>query len=70
MLDHDQTVSEIAKAHQRTKKSVIVSLMKTDTWLIQNVRNSDQSGTNLCRKSDSLLPLPPESVAVARLRDR
>ena len=54
MLDHDQTVSEIAKAHQRTKKSVIVSLMKTDTWLIQNVRNSDQSGTNLCRKSDSL----------------
>ena len=54
MFDHDQAVAKIAKAHQRSQKLVIIPLMETDTWLVQNIGNSNKAGTDLCGKTDSL----------------
>ena len=54
MFYNDQTVSQITKLHQRTEKPVIVSLMKSDTGLIQNIGNTYQTGADLCCQSDTL----------------
>ena len=54
MFDHDQAVAKIAKAHQRSQKLVIIPLMETDTWLVQNIGNSNKAGTDLCGKTDPL----------------
>ena len=54
MFNHNQTVTQITKTHQCTKKLIIISLMKSDTRFIQNISDSHQSGTNLCCQTDSL----------------
>ena len=54
MFYNDQTVSQITKLHQRTEKPVIVSLMKSDTGLIQNIGNTYQTGADLCSQTDPL----------------
>ena len=54
MFHHNQTVTKIPKPHQCSEKLVIISLMKSDAWLIQNIGNSHKAGTNLCCKTDSL----------------
>ena len=54
MLHHDQAVAQITQMHQRSQKLVIVSLMQSDAWLVQNISNAHQSGTNLGCQTDSL----------------
>src|SRR5699024_9621973 len=54
VLYHNQRISKITKMFERTEQLVIISLMESDTWLIQNVGDSDKSGSNLCCKPDSL----------------
>ena len=54
MLYNDQAVSKITQLHQRTKKSVIIPLMQSDAWFIQNIGNSYQPGTDLGSQTDSL----------------
>ena len=54
MLHNDQAVSKITQLHQRTKKSVIIPLVKSDARFIQNIGNSHQPGTDLGGQTDSL----------------
>ena len=54
VFNHNDGVAEIPKMPEGSEKLVIVLLMKTDGRLIQNIRHSHQSGTDLCRQTDSL----------------
>ena len=54
MLYYDQAVAKITKTHQCTKQLVIISLVKSDTRLIQDIGNTNKTGTDLCGKTDSL----------------
>jgi hypothetical protein len=39
VLDNDERVSEVSQLDQRVDESPIVSLVETDTWLIENVEH-------------------------------
>ena len=54
MLHHDQTVAKITETHQCPQKLVIISLVKPDTRLIQDICNPHKPGSDLCGKTDSL----------------
>ena len=54
MLHHDQAVAQITQMHQRSQKLVIVSLVKPDTRLIQDICNPHKPGSDLCGKTDPL----------------
>ena len=54
MLHDNQRIAKIPEILQRCEQFVVVPLMQTDTWLVQNIADSDQSGANLCCKTDSL----------------
>ena len=43
MFYYNQRISKITQMFQRRKKFIIISLMKSDTRLIQNICNSDQT---------------------------
>ena len=54
MLNHDQCISKITEMLECCEKFVIISLVQTDTWLIQNISHTHKTGTDLRRKPDSL----------------
>ena len=54
MFHHDQAVSQIAEAHQRPEQFVIISLVKTDAGLVQNIGDPHKAGPYLCRQADPL----------------
>ena len=54
MLHHDQTVAKITETHQCPQKLVIISLVKPDTRLIQDICNPHKPGSDLCGKTDPL----------------
>jgi hypothetical protein len=54
MLDHDHGVPEIAQPAQGGDKPRVVALMKTNAWLVENVQNARETGTDLGGESDAL----------------
>src|SRR5699024_2130757 len=54
MLDDDQGIAQIAETHQCFQEPMIIALVQADRGLVQNVQNTDQSGTDLGSQSDSL----------------
>ena len=54
MLNHDQCISKITEMLECCEKFVIISLVQTDTWLIQNISHTHKTGTDLGSKTDSL----------------
>ena len=54
MLHDDQRISQILEVHQGAKQLIIVSLVQSDAWLIENIGNTNESRTDLCCKADSL----------------
>ena len=54
VFDHDQCVSQVSKFLKSLNQAQIVSLMQTDRWLVQHVKNSREAGTDLGRESYSL----------------
>ena len=54
MLYHKQCISQIPQTLQCRNQLIVVSLMQSDTWLIQNIRNPNQTGTDLGRQTDTL----------------
>ena len=54
MLDHDQRVAQVAETEQGLDQTLIVPLVKTDAWLIEDVEDTDETGTDLCGEPDSL----------------
>ena len=54
MLNHDHGVAKISQSLKRTNQARIITLMQTNTWLVQNIEHTDQARTNLGRQTDSL----------------
>ena len=54
MFHYEQRISHIFQVLQRRNQFIVIPLMQTDTRLIQNIADADESGTNLRRQSDSL----------------
>ena len=54
MLYYDQSISKITQMLQCSDQLIIISLMQTDTWFIQNISNAHKPGTDLGRQTDSL----------------
>ena len=54
MFYHDYRITQIPQVFQCSKQFIIISLMQTDTWFIQNICHTYQAGANLCCQSDSL----------------
>ena len=54
MLHHNQSVAQISQILQCLQQLIIVSLMQTDAWFIQNVSHSNKPGTYLCCQSNAL----------------
>ena len=50
MFHHQERIPQITQFLQRLEKFGIIALMQTDTWFIQNVQHSDQSGADLRRQ--------------------
>ncbi len=60
MFDDDHGVADVAQAKQSRDQAVIVSGMKTNGRLVQNIENPHQPGANLRRQADSLRLAPRE----------
>ena len=54
VLHHNERISQIPETFQRVDQFIIVSLVKTDARLIQNVRHSHQTGADLGSQTDTL----------------
>ena len=54
VLHDDQTVSEVTQMFQRREKFVVVSLVKTDARLVENIGDTDKAGADLRCQTDSL----------------
>ena len=54
MLDDDQGVSEIAQVFECVKQFCVVPLMQSNGRFIENLEDADQTGADLCGKTDAL----------------
>ena len=54
VLHDDQAVSEVTQMFQRREKFVVVSLVKTDARLVENIGDTDKAGADLRCQTDSL----------------
>ena len=54
VLHDDQAVSEIAQVLQRREKFIVVSLVKADARLVENIGDTDKAGADLRCQTDSL----------------
>ena len=54
VLHDDHTVSEIPEMFQRFQQLIVISLVQSDTRLIEDIGNPHKSGTDLGRQTDPL----------------
>ena len=54
VLHHNQGVSEVSEFDQRVNQAPVISLVESDTWLVQNVQHTGQPGPNLGCQTDAL----------------
>ncbi len=54
MLDDEHRVTEITEMLERCNQTVIVSLVKSDGWFVQDINNADKAGADLRCKTDTL----------------
>ena len=54
VLHDDQAISEVTQMFQRREKFVVVSLVKTDARLVENIGDTDKAGADLRCQTDSL----------------
>ena len=54
VFDHHNCVAEIAQMNERLNEAMIVTLMKTDRWLIKHVEDADKTRADLRRQPDTL----------------
>ncbi len=54
MFDDDNGIAEIAEMPECVQQALVVSLMQADGWLVENIHDANQAGTNLTGKSDAL----------------
>ena len=54
VLDHDDGIPDIAKVLKRADQAIVIARMEANRWLVQNVKNSNQSGTDLTGQANPL----------------
>lgn len=54
MFDHDNRVPEVDEFSKVIDKETTIPRMKTYGWLIENIGDSFQFGSYLCREADTL----------------
>ena len=54
VFHHYQGIAQIPKILQGIQQFVIVSLVQSDTGLVENIAHAHQSGTDLGRQADTL----------------
>ncbi len=54
VLDHQHGVAQIAQALERLDEAVVVALVQTDGWLVENVENAAQPRADLRGEADAL----------------
>lgn len=54
VLDYQQRVAQIGQMAQSLQKLLVILLMQTDAWFVQDIEHAHQAGTDLRRQSDSL----------------
>ena len=54
MLHHNKAVPQIPETHQSSQKLVVISLMQTDTWFVQNISHTHKAGSDLGSQTDPL----------------
>ena len=54
MFHDDDAVAKIAQFHQGIDQFMIVTLMQSYTWLIKDIKNSGEPGTDLGGQPDPL----------------
>ena len=54
VFHHDQGITQITQMTERIQQFIIISLVQTDTWFIQNIGNTHQTRTNLGSQTDTL----------------
>ena len=69
VLHHKNRVSQITQTNQRVNKSTIISLMQTDTWLVQHVQRAHKTRANLASQTDALCFTASQCSGGARQRE-
>lgn len=54
MLDDNNCISEISERMQRSYQLLVITLMKADRGLIENIHHAGQSRSDLARQSNPL----------------
>ena len=54
VLHHDNGVSEVSKLFERGDQLAVISLMKTYTGLVENIKHADERRAYLCGKANAL----------------
>ena len=54
MLDHDQRVAQVAQPQKRVDQPAVVALVEADRWLVEDVQDPHQLGTDLSGEPDPL----------------
>ena len=54
MFYYDDGITQVAQFLQTVDESLVVSLVQTDTWLVEDVEHIDELTANLGSKTDAL----------------
>ena len=54
MLDNDNSVADIAQALERLDQTLVVTLVKADRGLVQNIEHAHKARTDLGSQADAL----------------
>ena len=69
MLHHDQRISQIAQALERSQELCVIALMQADGGLVQDVEHAHQAGADLRGQADALCFAAGEGGRRARQRE-
>ena len=69
MLDHQHRVAEVAQPLERGEQPRVVALMQADAGFVEDVQDSDEPRTDLCRQPNALRFAPGERLGAAVQRE-
>ena len=69
MLHHDQRISQIAQALERSQELCVIALMQADGGLVQDIEHAHQAGADLRGQADALCFAAGEGGRRARQRE-
>ena len=54
MLDHQNGIADIPQIVQQVNETIVVAGMKSNRWLVQNIKRAYQGGAQIGRELDPL----------------